>query len=139
MKYPSLPHWTHEAGAGTVGPVSVVSGTDQQGHQPGTREYRRVVVALFAAGIATFTLLYSTQAVLPALAERFGEVDVLLEYSTTQKCDRRCREAEGDDCECSCLGEHHAGGMYMHGWIEVGETTLIQPGRQLRHMRVVRR
>ena len=74
-----------------------------------------------------------------ALAERFGEVDVLLEYSTTQKCDRRCREAQGDDCECSCLGEHHAGGMYMHGWIEVGETTLIKPGRQLRHMRVVQR
>jgi len=73
-----------------------------------------------------------------ALAERFGEVDVLLEYSTTQKCDRRCREAQGDDCECSCLGEHHAGGMYMNGWIEVGDTTLIQPGRQLRRMRVVR-
>ena len=50
----------------------MVSGIEQRGHQPGSREYRRVVVALFAAGITTFTLLYSTQAVLPALAERFG-------------------------------------------------------------------
>jgi YNFM family putative membrane transporter len=43
-----------------------------QGHLPATAAYRRVVVALFAAGIATFTLLYSTQAILPQLSARFG-------------------------------------------------------------------
>ncbi len=42
------------------------------GIRPGTPAYRRVVVALFAAGVATFALLYSTQALLPLLAERFG-------------------------------------------------------------------
>ncbi|SEQ48326.1 MFS transporter [Microlunatus flavus] len=42
------------------------------GVQPGTPAYRRVVVALFAAGVATFALLYSTQALLPVLATRFG-------------------------------------------------------------------
>lgn len=52
--------------------MSVDSTTERQGHRPGTSEYRRLVVALFAAGVATFTLLYSTQAVLPALAEQFG-------------------------------------------------------------------
>ncbi len=41
------------------------------GHLPGSTEYRRVVIALFAAGLATFELLYSTQAILPALATRF--------------------------------------------------------------------
>ncbi len=41
------------------------------GHLPGTGPYRRVVAALFAAGMATFALLYSTQAVLPELAARF--------------------------------------------------------------------
>ena len=45
---------------------------DHPGLRPRTSAYRRVVVSLFAAGIATFTLLYSTQAVLPALATRFG-------------------------------------------------------------------
>ncbi|GAA3550440.1 MFS transporter [Microlunatus spumicola] len=45
---------------------------DRTEHRPGSPGYRRIVVALFAAGIATFTLLYSTQAVLPALAEQFG-------------------------------------------------------------------
>jgi YNFM family putative membrane transporter len=42
------------------------------GHVPGTTPYRRVVGALFAAGLATFALLYSTQAVLPELADRFA-------------------------------------------------------------------
>ncbi|HET9172974.1 MAG TPA: MFS transporter [Actinospica sp.] len=46
--------------------------TTDQGHPPSTAAYRRVVAALFAAGLATFTLLYSTQAILPQLGERFG-------------------------------------------------------------------
>ena len=42
------------------------------GHQAGSPACRRVVGALFAAGMATFALLYSTQALLPALAQEFG-------------------------------------------------------------------
>ncbi|GAA1479300.1 MFS transporter [Nocardioides aestuarii] len=42
------------------------------GHRPGTAGYRRVVAALFAAGLATFALLYDTQAVLPELVDEFG-------------------------------------------------------------------
>ena len=42
-----------------------------EGHRPGSAAYRRVVVALFAAGVATFALLYSTQAILPELAAQF--------------------------------------------------------------------
>lgn len=40
--------------------------------EAGTPEYRRISLALFAAGVATFSLLYSTQALLPQLTERFG-------------------------------------------------------------------
>ncbi|MEU6738535.1 MFS transporter [Streptosporangium sandarakinum] len=43
-----------------------------EGYLPGSRAYRRVVVALFAAGVATFALLYSTQAILPELSAQFG-------------------------------------------------------------------
>ena len=42
------------------------------GYRPGDAAYRRVTVALFAAGVTTFALLYSPQAVLPELAEDFG-------------------------------------------------------------------
>ncbi|MBO9627024.1 MAG: MFS transporter [Microbacterium sp.] len=38
------------------------------GHARGSREYRRLIVGLFLAGIATFAQLYSPQAVLPQLA-----------------------------------------------------------------------
>ncbi|MBB2947608.1 YNFM family putative membrane transporter [Actinoplanes lutulentus] len=34
--------------------------------------YRRISIALFAAGVATFALLYSTQALLPELSAAFG-------------------------------------------------------------------
>lgn len=42
------------------------------GHRPGSADYRRLVGALFAAGLTTFALLYSTQAVLPELSADFG-------------------------------------------------------------------
>jgi YNFM family putative membrane transporter len=42
------------------------------GYLPGTKGYRRVLVALFAAGMATFVLMYDTQALLPEFVEVFG-------------------------------------------------------------------
>ncbi|MGW0362145.1 MFS transporter [Streptomyces sp. NPDC002990] len=41
-------------------------------HSPGSPGYRRMSLALFAAGLATFALLYSTQALLPAISDGFG-------------------------------------------------------------------
>jgi MFS transporter, YNFM family, putative membrane transport protein len=42
------------------------------GYRVGEAGYRRITVALFAAGVATFALLYSTQALLPELARAFA-------------------------------------------------------------------
>lgn len=42
------------------------------GHALGSPAHRRISVALFAAGIATFALLYSTQALLPAIADEYA-------------------------------------------------------------------
>ena len=50
----------------------VTAAAVHEGHLPGSREYRRVVAALFAAGLATFALLYSTQALLPELVAQFA-------------------------------------------------------------------
>ncbi|XVU29381.1 MFS transporter [Actinoplanes sp. CA-054009] len=41
-------------------------------YRAGTPGYRRICLALFAAGVATFALLYSTQALLPDLSGAFG-------------------------------------------------------------------
>ncbi|WP_405678854.1 MFS transporter [Streptomyces sp. NBC_00868] len=46
--------------------------TTPEGREPGRPGYRRMSLALFAAGLATFALLYSTQALLPAISDGFG-------------------------------------------------------------------
>lgn len=43
----------------------------QTGYLPGDPEYRKLSIALFAAGLATFALLYSTQPLLPQLVDAF--------------------------------------------------------------------
>ena len=42
------------------------------GHDRGTRGYRRVLLALLCAGVATFAQLYSVQGVLPLMAAELG-------------------------------------------------------------------
>lgn len=61
-----------------------------------------------------------------ALTREFEAVIVRLEFSHTQKCDQRCRDATGTDCVCSCMGAYH-GGAGGRVWYEVGQTTLISP------------
>ncbi|WP_338090860.1 MFS transporter [Planosporangium thailandense] len=57
----------------------------QEGHRLGTREYRRLAIALFAAGIATFSSLYCTQPLLPLLqaAYRITPAQAALSVSAT--------------------------------------------------------
>ena len=43
-----------------------------QGHTRGSSDYRRLLAALFCAGVATFAQLYSPQAVLPLIASDLG-------------------------------------------------------------------
>ncbi|MFI6119945.1 MFS transporter [Streptomyces sp. NPDC051064] len=52
--------------------TATVSPTVPDRLTPGGPGYRRMSFALFAAGIATFALLYSTQALLPAVSASFG-------------------------------------------------------------------
>ncbi|MFE7467484.1 MFS transporter [Streptomyces sp. NPDC057499] len=51
-------------------PASATAAPDRL--EPGRPGYRRMSFALFAAGVATFALLYSTQALLPAVSASFG-------------------------------------------------------------------
>jgi hypothetical protein len=69
-----------------------------------------------------------------ACAERFGEIDIVLDFRTRDRCDTRCQQAQGDDCVCSCLGENHGGAAYWKRWIPVGETTLIANGQIARRV-----
>jgi len=75
--------------------------------------------------------------VVEALAERFGVVEVTIDFRSTSRCDIRCRDAEGDDCDCQCLGENHGGAAYWRSWQQVGETTLVDVAITRRTFRVV--
>ncbi|MDO5729517.1 MAG: MFS transporter [Actinomycetaceae bacterium] len=55
-----------------AGSPSEESSTSFVGHQIGTREYRRISISLFLAGLATFALLYDTQPILPLIGDEFG-------------------------------------------------------------------
>ena len=46
--------------------------TSDLGHRPGDIGFRRANLALFAAGVATFVLLYCTQGLLPVLSDDLG-------------------------------------------------------------------
>ncbi|MEU9127346.1 MFS transporter [Kitasatospora sp. NPDC048540] len=53
-------------------PASVTSAGADLRLRPGVRAFRRANLALFAAGIATFVLLYATQGLLPLLSQDLG-------------------------------------------------------------------
>jgi YNFM family putative membrane transporter len=59
--------------AGTAAPASpALACPGNARYRVGEPGYRRIAIALFAAGVATFALLYSTQALLPELARAFS-------------------------------------------------------------------
>jgi MFS transporter, YNFM family, putative membrane transport protein len=69
-------HWTYCQSRAILVDVALLD-TDshpivEPGHLPGTTGYRRVLVALFAAGVATFVLMYDVQALLPEFVDAFG-------------------------------------------------------------------
>lgn len=49
--------------------------SDFQGHRHGSTDYKNLIMALFAAGVATFSQLYSLQGVLPELARNLNIED----------------------------------------------------------------
>src|SRR6478735_11925021 len=70
-------HWTHRGGTPyrrtvTRTPDSLLTRSAWHGHLRGSAEYRRVLAALFCAGVATFAQLYSPQAVLPQISGDLG-------------------------------------------------------------------
>lgn len=75
-----------------------------------------------------------------AMAHRYGEVDVILDFRTTERCDTRCTQATSDECVCACAGANHGGlADALKDWLEVGDSTLISTSIERRHFRVTRK
>lgn len=65
---------------------------------------------------------------IPAFMELRLHVTLFVKSSETEVCDKRCVEAVGTECECSCRGEYHGGLNFLmqEGWELVSETTLLR-------------
>ncbi|QKV74554.1 hypothetical protein [Amycolatopsis sp. Hca4] len=72
-----------------------------------------------------------------ALADRFGACDVYLDIATRTVCTAACRDARGEECDCSCEGRNHRGLDFMLQWIDLG-SVLIGVDVKRVHRRVVR-
>jgi YNFM family putative membrane transporter len=64
--------WTGPAGAPQHRWVTAPASSAPAGHDRGTPGYRRLVVAVWAAGVGSFALLYAPQALLPLISEDLG-------------------------------------------------------------------
>ena len=57
--------------------------------------------------------------------DRFGRVYIIQPYRVLKKCAPACWNAEGLDCECSCMGDNH-GSQASGKWYVISETCALQ-------------
>lgn len=53
--------------------------------------------------------------------EDFGGVYIIQPFCEQEKCSPACQNANGHECQCSCMGRHHGAGS-DGTWFEVSET-----------------
>jgi hypothetical protein len=62
---------------------------------------------------------------------RFGKIYIIQPYREQEICARACQEAQGHECQCSCMGANHGAGN-DGSWFEVSDTFSTRWGeRQL--------
>lgn len=66
-----------------------------------------------------------------AAIDRFGFVVLWRDMSKLSRCTRACLEAQGAECDCSCMGAHH--GQNSEQWFErVGDAMVADHGERTR-------
>jgi hypothetical protein len=63
------------------------------------------------------------------ILDRFGRVYIIQPYREKEVCAPACMNAEGFECQCSCLGANH-GAANSRGWFEVSETFAVRYGER---------
>ena len=67
----------------------------------------------------------------PRCIERFGSVYVIQPFREHQKCAPACWDAQGDDCECSCMGANHGLGHPEGRWMILSDTFAASWGDEM--------
>lgn len=58
--------------------------------------------------------------------EKWGQLYIIQPHAAHEVCARTCWEAEGHECQCSCLGEHHGSERPSGRWFEVSDTFAVK-------------
>jgi hypothetical protein len=64
------------------------------------------------------------------LLNRFGKVYIIQPHVETEKCASACMNAEGHDCQCSCLGANHGRGNDGR-WFEISDSLAVRHGKKV--------
>jgi len=72
------------------------------------------------------------------ILNKYGEVYILQPYKEKEVCSPSCINAEGFECQCSCLGANHGSGNH-HGWYEVTEALAVRYGERKLGCRLLER
>lgn len=51
----------------------------------------------------------------------YGKLYVVQPYRVQERCAPACWDAEGHDCQCQCMGEHHGSRSNGQGWFIVSD------------------
>lgn len=54
--------------------------------------------------------------------DTFGRAYIIQPYREQEKCAPACWNAEGDECQCSCMGANHGSRSSNSGWRVVSDT-----------------
>lgn len=65
-----------------------------------------------------------------AAFDRFEGIYVIQPLRKQQKCAPACWNAEGIECECSCMGGNHGTGHPLGRWYVVSETCAVSWGQR---------
>jgi hypothetical protein len=61
------------------------------------------------------------------ILHRFGKLYIIQPYREKEVCARACMEANGFECQCSCMGRNH-GNAHSGGWFEVSDAFAVRFG-----------
>ncbi|MDN3588459.1 hypothetical protein QWY86_17380 [Pedobacter aquatilis] len=53
---------------------------------------------------------------------RFGKLYIIQPYREQEKCAPACWNAQGHECQCSCMGANHGSQSEGNGWFVVSDT-----------------
>jgi len=71
------------------------------------------------------------------LAKFYGKVILMQPVREKQVCARACMQAQGFECECSCLGENHGSENMDSSWYEVDDTYAVRHGPEIVSLKII--